>query len=164
MKALKMSDWGKPWLWLDIMKASPWMMKSLWIVEASFMMMNQVDSRCFDDNKRWWQKSQENDFKIESTIQESREVWFQDSRKNEFKFQEKKSRRLHKGSIEKIFQKTNIAQFCFSKEFSQNFLSYQSFYSLVIDYQFPVIDYQCIWTLEFKFNCEESHPFIKCFV
>ena len=51
-------------------------------------------------------------------IQESREVWFQDSRKDEFKIQEKKSRRLHKGSIEKIFQKTNIAQFCFSKEFS----------------------------------------------
>ena len=37
-------------------------------VEASFMMMNQVDSICFDDNKRWWQKAQENDFKIESTI------------------------------------------------------------------------------------------------
>ena len=60
-------------------------------------MMNQVDSRCFDDNKRWWQKAQKNDFKNESTIQESREVndfkiesttqelrevWFQDSRKD----------------------------------------------------------------------------------
>ena len=94
------------------------------IVEASFMMMNQVDSRCFDDNKRWWQKAQENDFKIESTIQESREVWFQDSRKDEFKFQEKKSRRLHKGSIEKIFQKTTKHNFVFQKSFSQNFLSY----------------------------------------
>ena len=40
-------------------------------------------------------------------IQESREDWFQDSRDDEFKIQEKKSRRLHKGSIEKIFQKTN---------------------------------------------------------
>ena len=38
-------------------------------------------------------------------IQESREVWFQDSKEDEFKIQEKKSRRLHKGSIEKIFQK-----------------------------------------------------------
>jgi len=42
----------------------------------------------------------------------------------------------------KIQEKMNLAQFCFSKEFSQNFLSYQSFYSLLIDYQFPVIDYQ----------------------
>ena len=54
-------------------------------------------------------------------FQESREVWFQDSREDEFKIQEKKSRRLHKGSIEKIFQKTNIAQFCFSKEFFSKF-------------------------------------------
>ena len=38
-------------------------------------------------------------------IQESSEVWFQDSRKDEFKNQEKKSRRLHKGSIEKFFSK-----------------------------------------------------------
>ena len=54
-------------------------------------------------------------------IQVSREVWFQESREDEFKIQEKKSRRLHKGSIEKIFQKTNIAQFCFSKEFFSKF-------------------------------------------
>ena len=54
-------------------------------------------------------------------IQESREVWFQDSREDEFKIQEKKSRRLHKGSIEKIFKKKNIAQFCFSKEFFSKF-------------------------------------------
>ena len=75
-------------------------------------------------------KSPKNDFKIESTssrikiqvnkFQESRE-WFQDSTKDEFKIQEKKSRRLHKGSIEKFFQKTNIAQFCFSKEFFSKF-------------------------------------------
>ena len=108
-------------------------------------MMNQVDSRCFDDNKRWWQKAQKNDFKNESTIQESREVndfkiesttqelrevWFQDSRKDEFKFQEKKSRRLHKGSIEKIFQKTNIAQFCFSKEVFTKFSKLPEFFTL----------------------------------
>ena len=54
-------------------------------------------------------------------IHESREVWFQDSREDEFKIQEKKSRRLHKGSIDKIFQKTNIAQFCFSKDFFSKF-------------------------------------------
>ena len=54
-------------------------------------------------------------------IQESSEVWFQDSRKDEFKIQEKKSRRLHKGSIEKIFQKIDTAQFCFSKEFFSKF-------------------------------------------
>ena len=41
----------------------------------------------------------------EDWFQESREDWFQDSREDEFKIQEKKSRRLHKGSIEKIFQK-----------------------------------------------------------
>ena len=69
------------------------------------MMMNQVDSRCFEDNKRLWQKSQENDFKIESTIQESREVWFQDSRKDEFRFQEKNSRRLHKEVLKRFFKK-----------------------------------------------------------
>ena len=91
------------------------------IVEASFMMMNQVDSRCFDDNKRWWQKAQENDFKIESTIQESREVWFQDSRKDEFKFQENKSRRIHKGSIEKIFQKNKHSTVLFFKRVFSKF-------------------------------------------
>jgi len=56
-------------------------------------------------------------------------------KKDEFKFQEKKSRRLHNGSIEKIFQKTNIAQFCFSKEFFSKFSKLPDFYSLVIDYQ-----------------------------
>ena len=86
-------------------------------------------------------KSPKNDFKIESTSSRSSLISSfmrrnqENSREDEFKIQEKKSRRLHKGSIEKIFQKTNIAQFCFSKEFSQNFLSYQSFFSLVIDYQ-----------------------------
>jgi len=60
------------------------------IVEASFMMLNQDWFKLF----WWWQKTQENDFKIESktipkrmisrliesrTIQESREIWFQDS-------------------------------------------------------------------------------------
>ena len=38
-------------------------------------------------------------------IQEFKRSWFQDWREDEFKIQEKKSRRLHKGSIEKIFQK-----------------------------------------------------------
>ena len=129
-------------------------------------------------------------------IQESREVWFQDSREDEFKIQEKKSGRLHKGSIEKFFsKKKNIAQFCFSKEFfskfsklpnillsgnrlpvSYNWLpvakfdfkSFQLnlqcsnwFQNDVIDYKILVIDYQCIWTLKFKINCEESHPFTK---
>ena len=62
--------------------------------------------------------------------------WFQDSREEI----EKQQSRLHKGSI--FSKNPNIAQFCFTKEFSQIFLSYQSIYSLVIDYQFPVIDYQ----------------------
>jgi len=131
-------------------------------------------------------------------FQESREVWFQDSREDEFKIQEKKSRRLHKGSVEKIFQKTNIAQFCFSKEFFSkfsklpvfllsgnrlpvscnrlpvakfDFKSFQLnlqcsnwFQNGVIDYKILIIDYQSIWTLKFKINCEESYPFIKFFV
>jgi len=59
-------------------------------------------------------KSPKNDFKIESTS-------FKNQEKFDFKIQEKKSRRLHKGSIKKIFQKTNIAQFCFSKEFFSKF-------------------------------------------
>ena len=46
---------------------------------------------------------------------------FKNQEKFGFKIQEKKSRRLHKGSIEKIFPKTNIAQFCFSKEFYSKF-------------------------------------------
>jgi len=46
---------------------------------------------------------------------------FKNQEKFDFKIQEKKSRRLHKGSIEKIFQKTNIAQFCFTKEFFSKF-------------------------------------------
>jgi len=41
--------------------------------------------------------------------------------KFDFKIQEKKSRRLHKGSIEKFFQKTNIAQFCFFKRVFSKF-------------------------------------------
>jgi len=100
------------------------------------MMMNQVDSSSFDDNKDDDKKPKRMISRL--SYQDSRIKRNLISRQDEFKIQEKNSRRLHKGSIEKIFPKTNIAQFCFS----QNFLSYQSFYSLVIDYQFPVIDYQ----------------------
>jgi len=94
-------------------------------------MMNQVDSSSFDDDKvddkkpKEWFQVWVNKFKIKTKeikkIKESGEVWFQDSREDEFKIQEKKSRRLHKGSIEKIFQKTNIAQFYFSKDFFLKF-------------------------------------------
>ena len=35
------------------------------------------------------------------------------------------------------------------------------FQNVVIDYNDLVIDYLYVWTLEFKFNCEESHPFTK---
>jgi len=111
-------------------------------VEASLMMMNQVDSSNFDDDKdddknqrmisRFSQQFQDQDkFQVSweeiRKIQESRVVWFQDSRKDEFKIQVKKSRRLHKGSIEKIFQKINIAQFCFSKEFFSKFSTLPEF-------------------------------------
>ena len=129
--------------------------------------------------------------RLSQQIQDSREVWFQDSREDEFKTQEKKSRRLHKGSIENIFQIANIAQFCFSKEFFSKFSKFPEFllsgnrlpvakfdfksFQLnlqhsnwfqngVIDYKILVIDYQCIWTLKFKINCEKSYPFIKSFV
>ena len=68
------------------------------------MMMNQVDSSSFDNDKdddkkpTEWFQDWVNKFKIKFNFKVS---W----RKDEFKFQEKKSRRLHKGSIEKIFQK-----------------------------------------------------------
>ena len=57
--------------------------------------------------------------------------------------QEATSQDFTREVLKRIFQKPNIAQFCFTKEFSQIFLSYQSIYSLVFNYQFPVIDYQC---------------------
>jgi len=39
-------------------------------VEASFMMINQVDSRCFDDNKRWWKKSQRMISRLSQQVQD----------------------------------------------------------------------------------------------
>ena len=56
-----------------------------------------------------------------------------------------------------------MAKFDF-KSFQLNLQRSNWFQNGVIDYKILVIDYQCIWTLEFKFNCEESHPFIKSFV
>ena len=78
--------------------------------------------------------------------------WFQDSREDEFKIQEKKSRRLHKGSIENIFQKPNIAQFFFSKEFFSKFSKLPEFLLSGNDYQFPVIDYQWQSLISKAFN------------
>ena len=99
-------------------------------------------------------------------------------------------KKTSKGSIEKIFQKNKhstvlffkrvfskfsklpefllsgnrlpVAKFDF-KSFQLNLQRSNWFQNGVIDYKILVIDYQCIWTLEFKFNCEESHPFIKSF-
>ena len=53
--------------------------------------------------------------------EDSREVWFQDSREDEFKIQEKKSRRLHKGSIEKDFSKTKHSTILFFKRVFSKF-------------------------------------------
>ena len=94
-------------------------------VETSFMMMNQVDSSSFDDDKdddkkpKEWFQDWVNKFKIKINFKfhEKKSRRFKNQEKFDFKIQEKKSRRLHKGSIEKIFQKPNIARFCFSKEF-----------------------------------------------
>jgi len=55
-------------------------------------------------------KSPKNDFKIKSTRKNQ-----EDSRKDEFKIQEKKSRRLHKGSIEKFFSKNKHSTVLFFK-------------------------------------------------
>jgi len=74
---------------------------------------------------------------------------FKNQEKFDFKIQEKMNSRLKRRNQEdftrevlKRFFKKQTAQFFFQKKFSQNFLSYQSFYSLVIDYQIPVIDYK----------------------
>jgi len=104
------------------------------IVEASFMMMNQVDSSSFDDNK-------DDDKKPKRMISRTRfknqeKFDFKIQEKDEFEIQEKKSRRLHKGSIEKIFQKTNIAWFCFSKDFFSKFSKLPEF--LLSGNQLPI--------------------------
>ena len=99
------------------------------LVEGSFMMMNQeismmpkvqvIDSRLQDHDPR-----------IQSKIQDSRE---------EIKKQQVKT--SYRISIKRISQKPNSTIFFYKRIFS-NFLSYQSDYSLVIDYQLSVIDYQ----------------------
>ena len=95
------------------------------IVEASFMMMKQeilkmpkaevIDSRLQDQASR-----------IQSKIQDSRE---------EIKKQQVKT--SYRISIKRIFQKPNSTVLFYKRIFS-NFLSYQSDYSLAIDYQWPV--------------------------
>ena len=104
-------------------------------VEASFMMMNQailmmpkaqvIDSRLQDQASR-----------IQSKIQDSRE---------EIKKQQVKT--SYRISIKWFFQKPNSTVLFYKRIFS-NFLSYQSDYSLVIDYQLSVIDYQ--WPVWFS--------------
>ena len=54
----------------------------------------------------------------------------------------------------------SVAKFDF-KSFQLNLQCSNWFQNGVIDYKILVIDYQCVWTLKFKFNCEESHPFSK---
>jgi len=48
-----------------------------------------------------------------------------------------------------------------SKSFQLNLQHSNWFQNGVIDYNDLVIDYQYVWTLKFKFNCEESYPFTK---
>jgi len=117
--------WIIKWIMMSKNDGGKYISNSQRIVEASFMMMNQtilmmpkaqvIDSRLIQD------------FKIK----------IQDSREEIKKQQVKTSYRI---SIKIIFQKPN-STVCFTKEFSQNFLSYQSDYSLIIDYQLSVIDY-----------------------
>ena len=47
------------------------------------------------------------------------------------------------------------------KSFQMNLQRSNWFQKAVIGYNVLVIDYQCLWTLKFKFKCEESHPFTK---
>ena len=47
------------------------------------------------------------------------------------------------------------------KVFKLNLQRSKYFQKAVIDYKVLVIDYQCPWTLKFKFKCEESHPFTQ---
>ena len=87
----------------------------------------------FDDAKSpsdWFKidwRLQDQALRIQSKIQDSRE---------EIKKQQVKT--SHRISIKNIFFKNKKAQFCFTKEFFQYFLSYQNDYSLVIDYQWPI--------------------------
>jgi len=99
--------------------------------------MNQVVLMMTKSPTEWFQ-DWVNKFKIKtkSRLISRFKKWHQE----ESRF---KRRWFHKGSIEKNFSKTKHSTILFyKKSFSQNFLSYQSFYSLVIDYQFPIIDYQ----------------------
>jgi len=56
-----------------------------------------------------------------------------------------------------------VLKFDFKKLLTE-FATFQIFLNGVIDYNILVIDYQCIWTLKFKFNCEKSYLFIKSIV
>jgi len=93
----------------------------------------------FDDAKSssdWFKTSRSS---IKNPIQDSSE---------EIKKQQVKT--SYRISIKRIFQKPNSTVFFYKRIFS-NSLSYQSDYSLVIDYQLAVIDYQ--W----------PNSFSKCF-
>ena len=92
--------------------------------------------------------------KIKIQEMTSRRIKIQEKMNSRFKRRNQKaiSQDFRREVLKRIFQKPNIAQFCFTKEFSQNILSYQSFYSLVIDYQFPTIDYQWQSLISKAFN------------
>ena len=129
----------------------------------------QVNQRSIKNNSRVQDKNQE-EFKTQEESLESRI-----------------KRRLNQDKYEKVFLKNWIAhgfsQNMFTKEFllsgnrlpdccnrlpvakliwksfQMNLQCSNSFQKVVIDYNVLVIDYQCLWTLKFKFKCEESHPF-----
>jgi len=96
----------------------------------------------FDDAK-----SPSNWLKIDSRLQDQAsriQSKIQDSREEIKNQQVKTSYRI---SIKRFFQNPNSTVLFYKRIFS-NFLSYQSDYSLVIDYQLAVIDYQ--WPVWFS--------------
>jgi len=140
---------------------------------SSFMRRNQEDSRIKRRlisrfKRRWIQDSRE---EIKKTSQGK--YWKDFSKNNiaqfcfskEFfsKFSKLPEFLLSGNQLPVSYNRLPVAKFDF-KSFQLNLQHSNWFQNGAIDYKILVIDYQCIRTLEFKFNCEESHPFIKTFV
>ena len=136
-------------------------------------MSSRLNQEHFKVQKQIW--FQESSFKIQVPrikikIQESREDSIKISIKKFF-FQKWVAHEFFLKPFAKEFllSDNRLPDYCnrllvakwFSKSFHLNFQRSNFFQNVVIDYNDLVIDYQCVWTLKFKFKCEESHPFTK---
>jgi len=146
----------------------------------------KIQSRTHQESRIKFQDSsfenQESSFNIQDSSfknQESRinKLKIQESRKDSIKISTKKffktwiTHEFFTKPITKEFllSDNRLTVYCnrlpvakwFSKSFQLNLQRFNWFQNVVIDYNDLVINYQCVWTLKFKLDCEESHPFTK---